>query len=100
MAVNNWPYIGLLKIPQQPVAVSKIPLTAVRRLLKSFLSSVQTKKVYALANDLELEKSMFIRKRVNFCNLRQCVDGIFLFVQSFLEPLKTSTLQKVRLLLC
>jgi len=24
-------------------------------------------KAYALANDLELEKSMFIRKRVNFC---------------------------------
>ncbi len=24
-------------------------------------------EVYALANDLELEKSMFIRKRVNFC---------------------------------
>jgi len=51
------------------VAVSKIPLTAVRGSLKSFLSSVLTKKVYALANDLELEKSMFIRKRVNFGRL-------------------------------
>ena len=49
------------------VAVSKIPSTAVRGLLKSFLSSAQTKKVYALANDLQLEKSMFIRKRINFC---------------------------------
>ena len=45
----------------------RIPLMAVRGLLKSFLSSVQTKKVYALANDLDLEKSVFIRKRVNFC---------------------------------
>ena len=53
------------EIPPTAEAVPTIPLTAVRGLLKSFLSSVQTKKVYALANDLELEKLMFIRKRVN-----------------------------------
>ena len=59
------------EIPPTAEIVSKvrIPITAVRGLLSSFLSSVQTKKVYALANDLELEKSMFIRKRVNFCML-------------------------------